>query len=87
MGFPAHHPVAVTVAHAMALSTGRVLPSVAVAQASVVPLCNLHEYIPACASLYSVPWYKLVPWYRYQYQGNARNPGFAISSPFRQAAL
>ena len=39
MGFPAHHPVAV--AHAIALSTGRVqlqvevLPSVAVAQASV----------------------------------------------------
>ena len=54
MGFPAHHPVAV--AHAIALSTGRhgVLPSVAVAQASVAPLCNLYEYIPACASLSNV---------------------------------
>ena len=68
MGFPAHHPVAV--AHAMALSTGRVLPSVAVAQASVVPLCNLYEYIPACASLSNVhgtSWQAgtdVLPWYR-----------------------
>ena len=85
MGFPAHHPVAV--AHAMALSTGRVLPSVAVAQASVVPLCNLYEYIPACASLYrGTSWYHgtVVP---VPGECPVLNPGFAISSPFRQAAL
>ena len=74
MGFPAHHPVAVTVAHAMALSMDVFCPQ----WPSLKPeppwyhwhfatCMNTYQLVPACTVVQAGT---TVPWYRYQ--GNAR---------------